>query len=631
MRAHRIFAAAAVATTALLVPLASPASAAVTATTAGTGVLVTATGNVSVTAACTGGVITINGTTPLPALPCGAVTAVLVNGDAGNQTVQGTSLDLSAFTANPRLGADLGDGSDLVTESEAADTIDLGPGADSIVLDIDSAANTELDLGTGTDFMRFYGSPLGDGLSLTSSGAGTTILATTPNGPAVWAVESAESIIIESGAGDDTVSSANVTPASALASITVSAGTGDDTMTAGPTGMLASGGPGTNTFNGSSGSDRYTSSSSADTIKLAGGAQNQVTDVDSLRSGGRAISGSGSTDLHLTDAKDQDAVFRVRPGLALGTARLTTSLHRTGQQALPASFDRIVVFFDADDDKPDAGLADVVAVRQDVTVNGDPADDDVLDVTIPTGGWQLTENPGGLSFIDPDNASYGRISFSNSGTISVHAPWANANEGFGHRVIRDLQFRIATPGERTTIRTDLTNGTRTRAQVVAGLMDTDLYRGLDVDRTFVDFLDRKADPSGRAFWIDSLDGGKSLIQFRAQLFGSSEYFNRSGATNAGYVRAAYRDVLGRLPDASGEAYWVGKINGGTDRGLVAKQFLASTEARRTIVEDQYLRFLDRLPTQGESATWVTNLGNQSQGEQQLIASLAGSLAYFQRT
>ena len=115
------------------------------------------------------------------------------------------------------------------------------------------------------------------------------------------------------------------------------------------------------------------------------------------------------------------------------------------------------------------------------------------------------------------------------------------------------------------------------------------------------------DPSGQTYWIGSLRNGKSLRQFRAQLFGSSEYFVKAGGTNAAFVRRAYEDVLGRKPDSSGQAYWTNKANAGTERGLIARQFLASAEAKRTIVRDQFLRFLDRQPTSYELANWTTSL------------------------
>ena len=76
----------------------------------------------------------------------------------------------------------------------------------------------------------------------------------------------------------------------------------------------------------------------------------------------------------------------------------------------------------------------------------------------------------------------------------------------------------------------------------------------------------------------------------------AEYFTKAGGTNALYVAKAYEDVLGRKPDPSGQVYWTNKLNNGADRGSVALQFINSPEARRRLVDDQFLRFLARFPT-----------------------------------
>ena len=96
------------------------------------------------------------------------------------------------------------------------------------------------------------------------------------------------------------------------------------------------------------------------------------------------------------------------------------------------------------------------------------------------------------------------------------------------------------------------------------------------------------------------------------------------------MEKAYSDVLGRSPDPSGKAYWTNKLNNGADRGTVALQFLNSPESRRRLVDDQFLRFLDRYPTQGEQDDWVAKVPGAT-GEQDLVVFLVSSGAYFNRT
>jgi hypothetical protein len=266
-----------------------------------------------------------------------------------------------------------------------------------------------------------------------------------------------------------------------------------------------------------------------------------------------------------------------------------------------------------------------------VYATGDQADDDLLDVTIPAGSWTTVGTPQTNYFITPTNAAYAVVQASNMGTVSIHGPWTNKNSGFVHRATRDLLFRFATGGTISSVGLALGSGETTRPNVIDGLMDTDEYRGLDVDRTFTRFLDRDVDPSGRTYWINSLRNGKALWRFRAQLFGSSEYFTKAGGTNAAYLDAVYYDVLGRQIDPSGRAYWGNKLNNGADRGSVALNFINSSEFRRFVVDDQFLRFLDRKATTQEHATWDPKITGTTTGEQDLIATLVASDEYFDRS
>ena len=68
-----------------------------------------------------------------------------------------------------------------------------------------------------------------------------------------------------------------------------------------------------------------------------------------------------------------------------------------------------------------------------------------------------------------------------------------------------------------------------------------------------------------------------------------------------------------------------------DRGSVALQFINATEFRRFLIDDQFLRFLDRKPTPTEQATWMDVLATSSTGEQELIEALAVGNDYFNRS
>jgi len=78
---------------------------------------------------------------------------------------------------------------------------------------------------------------------------------------------------------------------------------------------------------------------------------------------------------------------------------------------------------------------------------------------------------------------------------------------------------------------------------------------------------RFPDSSGLRYWINEYKSGISNYRTIAQSFiNSNEFALRYGANNSNeeFINNMYKNVLGRLPDASGLAYWVGNLNSGVD-------------------------------------------------------------------
>ena len=190
-------------------------------------------------------------------------------------------------------------------------------------------------------------------------------------------------------------------------------------------------------------------------------------------------------------------------------------------------------------------------------------------------------------------------------------------------------MRIPTSGERTQLRVLLEAGV-SRETVATNLTSTDTFRGLAVDRAFIDILRRGTDDAGRAYWVTRLRDGLVTRRMRANLYGSSEYVStQGGGTLRGYVTAAYRDILGREPEADGLDYWVGLIEAGTPRGTVADRFLNTSEARTVLLRDVFLRWVDREPSRSETSDWLAALSSSTvDGEVALIRFLAESDYYF---
>jgi hypothetical protein len=109
-----------------------------------------------------------------------------------------------------------------------------------------------------------------------------------------------------------------------------------------------------------------------------------------------------------------------------------------------------------------------------------------------------------------------------------------------------------------------------------------------VDDNYRRFLGRPADPTGLAAFT-----GLPEAPLQALLLGSAEYFARAGGTNVGFLRALYRDVLGRELDASGERSWAQALDQGFTRTQVAAAVSGSAEGDARRIDRLFQRFLGR--------------------------------------
>ena len=610
------------------------AGASVVVTGSGTTVTATATGAGELLLRCGANGFMVGGIPATPNVACSVLTKVTINGDSAAQSIHADVLDdTSLLPAAPTLTVHLGDGPDFVADTKRADTLDMGPGDDVVTAQADGAPNTTTTLGTGSNTFVVAGTLGNDTLTATSTNANVSVAATTASGNRTFTATSVSTLQLYGSGGNDTVDASGVTAASAIGRTDLDSGGGTDHLIASPKGSNMSSDPssaGVTTFDGGPGNDTIGSYHEGDVIH-AGGGHDHVQDDFSLHSGGRTLTASGTLEWEGVLRGSNDTVARIRPAAA-GSATLVGSLNRPGIQPLPSAVNSIESIFGYVQERPDLSLLDVVIPgTQQVTGIGDDQDDDLADITIPTGAWTETGTAATTLTIDPADAAWGTVTLINFGPVSIHGPWTDLNDGFAHRATRDLVYRFLSPTARTTLATQLAAGTKTRASVAQSLIFSDEYRGLDVDRIFRRYLKRSADPSGRTYWINGIRNGKSLRKFRAQLFSGSEYYSKAGSTTDGFVNAAYQDVLHRLPDPSGLAYWTNKINHGTGRGSVANSFLGSTEARRSIVKDQFLRFLDRYPTTAEVDQWMEPLRTSVTGEQDLVAFLVRSNAYYHRS
>jgi hypothetical protein len=216
------------------------------------------------------------------------------------------------------------------------------------------------------------------------------------------------------------------------------------------------------------------------------------------------------------------------------------------------------------------------------------------------------------------------------------APFATA-EPFVRQGFRDVLFREASGGEIRLWDTALRDGAVTPEQFVA-----ELFRGegastvQQVTRLYFSALGRLPDRAGLAYWTNRRKAGAPLSTLAAQVIGSREFTVRFGTPDDGaYVDLLYQNVLGRLPDGPGRAYWQAALASGRwTRTSVLLYFSESSENRartapRVEVAVLHLGLLLAPPDLEITDDWRTRRSGGQQLED-LVFSLLTDASYLGR-
>ncbi len=86
---------------------------------------------------------------------------------------------------------------------------------------------------------------------------------------------------------------------------------------------------------------------------------------------------------------------------------------------------------------------------------------------------------------------------------------------------------------------------------------------LELQRLYVAFFNRPADPAGLAYWQDAMAAGISLDVVARQFASSPEYqVLYEGTTMAQQVDAIYQNLFGRPAEPAGLTFWSGLMTQG---------------------------------------------------------------------
>ncbi|AIY64597.1 DUF4214 domain-containing protein [Pseudoalteromonas piratica] len=172
--------------------------------------------------------------------------------------------------------------------------------------------------------------------------------------------------------------------------------------------------------------------------------------------------------------------------------------------------------------------------------------------------------------------------------------------------------------------------------VAEALLSSDEFINIKqpVVRLYFSVFLRNPDFNGLSYWQGRYDAGTSLSTIANAFAGSGEFATRYGSlNNEDFVEQVYLNILGRSADAGGKAYWVGRLDSGTSRGLMISGFSESSEGKariaskvETVVLYHYL--LERTITAQELTDGAALL--ESNNEASLLNTLFNSVEYSNR-
>ncbi|NNF52941.1 MAG: DUF4214 domain-containing protein [Acidimicrobiales bacterium] len=155
-----------------------------------------------------------------------------------------------------------------------------------------------------------------------------------------------------------------------------------------------------------------------------------------------------------------------------------------------------------------------------------------------------------------------------------------------------------------------------------------------IRRLYFAYLDREPDSRGLSYWTTFRAGGTSLSAISAQFAASTEFENTYGVlSDGGFVDLVYANVLGRPPDASGRAFWLGQLQSGMTRGSLmigfseSQEFLNRTETAAPgpslghQIERLYRAYFNRSADQGGLDFWLEQIANGAN-----LGALSGEFA-----
>jgi hypothetical protein len=178
------------------------------------------------------------------------------------------------------------------------------------------------------------------------------------------------------------------------------------------------------------------------------------------------------------------------------------------------------------------------------------------------------------------------------------------NASFVQAAYADVLGRTASSSEISGWTAMLASGTP-RDAVASGFNNSDEYRLHMIDSAYQDVLKRSSDAGGRIAWLNGMRSGTLQPDDVHRIFLSTDEFYQKvgGGTDAGFITAVYRDVVGRAPLSNEVAYWTPILSRIGRQGTVDSFWFAAETINRQ-AGDLFTNFLGRSANPGDVTNWA---------------------------
>jgi len=148
------------------------------------------------------------------------------------------------------------------------------------------------------------------------------------------------------------------------------------------------------------------------------------------------------------------------------------------------------------------------------------------------------------------------------------------------------------------------------------------HRAKLVESYYQHYLKRASAHGENANWVDALGRGVKRTDIIHGFVASNEYWNRAGRTLDGFVRQAYRDMLGREASAGDLAFWrdQAQTHNQNVRTKLPGALLKTPEFNRKLLDQWHATYWRRLPStpDDESALAINGLPYGAADQEQLL-------------